>query len=49
LLLSRGGIPPAARRRSRRSLNLAKREDILQGIACRFVRWLDDWIEQPPH
>jgi hypothetical protein len=33
LLLSRGSIPPAARRRSRRSLNLAEREDISQGIA----------------
>jgi IS30 family transposase len=33
LLLPRGGIPPAARRRSRRSLNLAEREDISRGIA----------------
>jgi hypothetical protein len=34
LLLPRGGIPPAARRRSCRSLNLAEREDISRGIAC---------------
>jgi hypothetical protein len=33
LLLPRGGIPPAARRRSRLSLNLAEREDISRGIA----------------
>jgi transposase-like protein len=33
LLLPRGGIPPVARRRSRRSLNLAEREDISRGIA----------------
>jgi IS30 family transposase len=33
LLLPRGGIPPAARRRSRLSLNLAERDDILRGIA----------------
>src|ERR1700733_14028162 len=33
LLLPRGGIPPAVRRRSRRSLNLAEREDISRGIA----------------
>ena len=33
LLLPRGGIPPAARRRSRLSLNLAEREDISRGLA----------------
>src|SRR5271169_1523197 len=33
LLLPRGGIPPADRRRSRVSLNLAEREDISRGIA----------------
>jgi IS30 family transposase len=33
LLLPRGGIPPAARRRSRRVLTLAEREDISRGIA----------------
>jgi IS30 family transposase len=33
LLLPRGGIPPAARRRSRLALNLAEREDISRGIA----------------
>ncbi len=33
LLLPRGGIPPAARRRSRRALTLAEREDISRGIA----------------
>src|SRR5271155_4751465 len=34
LLLPRGGIPPAARRRSRLALALAEREDISRGIAC---------------
>src|SRR5258708_38059481 len=34
VLLPRGGIPPAARRRSRRVLTLAEREDISRGIAC---------------
>jgi IS30 family transposase len=33
LLLPRGGIPPAARRRSRLSLTLAEREDISRGLA----------------
>jgi transposase, IS30 family len=33
LLLPRGGIPPAARRRSRMALTLAEREDISRGIA----------------
>jgi len=33
LLLPRGGIPPAARRRSPRVLTLAEREDISRGIA----------------
>ena len=33
LLLPRGGIPPATRRRSRRALTLAEREDISRGIA----------------
>src|SRR6266851_4059251 len=33
VLLSRGGIAPAARRRSRLSLTLAEREDISRGIA----------------
>ena len=33
LLLPRGGIPPAARRRSPRVLTLAEREDIWRGIA----------------
>src|SRR5271170_2004819 len=33
LLLPRGGIPPAARRRSRLSLTLAEREDISRGIS----------------
>src|SRR5512142_2227544 len=32
-LLRYGGIPPAARRRSRRALTLAEREDISRGIA----------------
>jgi IS30 family transposase len=34
LLLPRGGIPPAARRRSRLALTLADREEISRGIAC---------------
>jgi IS30 family transposase len=33
LLLPRGGIPPAARHRSRRALTRAEREDISRGIA----------------
>src|SRR6202790_379741 len=33
-LLPRGGIAPAARRRSRLALTLAEREDISRGIAC---------------
>jgi IS30 family transposase len=33
VLLPRGGIPPAARRRSRLALTLAEREDISRGIA----------------
>ena len=33
LLVPRGGIPPAARRRSRLALTLAEREDISRGIA----------------
>ena len=33
LLLPRGGIPPAARRRSRRALTRSDREDISRGIA----------------
>src|SRR6266403_4337953 len=33
LLLPRGGIPPAARHRSRLALTLAEREDISRGIA----------------
>src|SRR5260370_40141316 len=32
-LLTRGGIPPAARRRSRLALTLPEREDISRGIA----------------
>ena len=34
VLLPRGGIPPGARRRSRRVLTLAERENISRGIAC---------------
>jgi len=34
LLLPRGGIPPAARGRSRLALTLAEREDLSRGIAC---------------
>jgi len=34
LLLPRGGIPPAERRRSRLALTRAEREDISRGIAC---------------
>src|SRR6202162_1760316 len=36
VLLARGGIPPAARRRSRLGLTLAEREDISRGIASDF-------------
>jgi|SRR5258708_30143474 IS30 family transposase len=35
-LLPRGGIPPAARRRSRLALTLAEREDISRAIATGF-------------
>ena len=46
LLLPRGGIPPAARRRSRLALTLAEREDISRGIAsgssvCEIASRLD--------
>src|ERR1700675_3624380 len=34
LLLPRGGIAPAARRRSLLALTLAEREDISRGMAC---------------
>ena len=34
VLLLRGGIPPAARRRSRLALTFAEREDISRGIAA---------------
>jgi Helix-turn-helix domain len=34
VLLPRGGIPPADRRRSRRVLTSAEREDVSMGIAC---------------
>ena len=34
VLLPRGGIPPAARRRSRLALTLAEREDLSRGIAA---------------
>ena len=33
VLLPRGGIPPAARRRSRLALTLAEREDVSRGVA----------------
>ena len=48
-LLPRGGIPPAARRRSRLALTLAEREEYLERSlpVFRFVRLLDDWIERP--
>jgi DNA-binding CsgD family transcriptional regulator len=36
VLLPRGGIPPAARRRSRLALTLAEREDISRAIATGF-------------
>ena len=46
VLLPRGGIAPAARRRSDRALTLAEREDISRGIAsgssiCAIARGLD--------
>src|SRR6202048_5493285 len=37
LLTQRGGIVPAARRRSPRTLTLAEREDISRGIASRWA------------
>ena len=37
LLMQRGGIVPAARRRSPRTLTLAEREDISRGIASGSV------------
>ena len=40
LLTQRGGIVPAARRRSLRTLTLAEREDISRGIATGMVRRL---------
>ena len=36
MLAQRGGIAPAARRRSLRTLTLAERENISRGIACGF-------------
>src|SRR5258708_32612247 len=47
VLLSRGGIPPAARRRSRRVLTLAEREDIWRGIACgSSLREIDSGLDR---
>src|SRR5258708_24174004 len=46
VLLPRGGIPPAARRRSRRVLTLAEREDISRGIAFGSPPWE---ISRSPH
>src|SRR3979411_3004340 len=41
LLTQRGGIVPAARRRSLRTLTLAEREDISRGIASgSAIRWM---------
>ena len=48
VLLPRGCIPPAARRRSGLALTLAEREDISRGspLVCRFVRWPDILIAE---
>ena len=49
-ILSRsGGIRPAARRRSARSLSLVEREEISRGIASgRSVRWIASRLERAP-
>ena len=46
VLLPRGGIPPAARRRSRLALTLAEREDISRGITAtrQFPRLRLHWV-----
>ena len=44
VLLPRGGIAPAARRRSRLALTLAEREDISRGIAS-GLSTRDSWPE----
>src|SRR6201993_941579 len=46
LLTERGGIVPAARRRSPRTLTLAEREDISRGIAVAVGTTIAD---RPPH
>jgi hypothetical protein len=50
VLLPRGGIAPALRRRSRWALTVAEREDISRGIASgssiREIR--EAWIGRPP-
>jgi hypothetical protein len=50
LLARHGGITPAARRRSRRALTLAEREDISRGIAsgCRCGLWLNICVALRP-
>jgi hypothetical protein len=49
LLLPRGGIPPAARRRSRLRSPWVSEKIYLEGSlpVHRSVRLLDDWIERP--
>src|SRR6201982_2731708 len=48
LLTQRGGIVPAARRRSLRTLTLAERADILRGIASGWsIREIAKGIQRP--
>src|ERR1700721_2317705 len=48
LLTQRGGIVPAARRRSPRTLTLAEREDISRGIASgSSIREIADGLQRP--
>jgi hypothetical protein len=44
-----GGIPPAARRRSRLALTIAEREEISRGLAHggRCGSWLERWDARP--
>jgi IS30 family transposase len=49
VLLPRGGIPPLARRRSRRALTLAERENISRGIASgTSIREIASRLERAP-
>src|SRR5258705_11697322 len=49
LLTRRGGIVPAARRRSLRTLTLVGREDISRGIACGLsIREIANGLQRAP-